>query len=235
MDSFSHQNYTRRWANILQVPVFSVDYRLAPKYPYPDPVNDCFQAYVWIQSQAKEQLGMDIKEFIFSGDSAGGHLCMSVTFLCLLRGIAPPCGLVPIYPVLNLHIDSFLPSNLMFADDELLSTSLIMFVFSAFLRKGGNADRDPILSPGLAPDALMKLLPPTQFVVSEIDGLRDHTHAMALRMLKAGVPTHVHMMADFPHGFCNMDVKTVGVAEFRRATITICKIFIQQLDLERAD
>ena len=60
MDSASHQNYTRRWANILHVPVFSVDYRLSPKYPYPDPVNDCFQAYVWVLTQAKDQLGMDI-------------------------------------------------------------------------------------------------------------------------------------------------------------------------------
>jgi hormone-sensitive lipase len=28
--------------------VFSVDYRLAPRNPYPDPLNDCYQAYVWI-------------------------------------------------------------------------------------------------------------------------------------------------------------------------------------------
>ena len=54
MDSANHQNYTRRWVNKLKVPVFSVDYRLAPKYPYPDPINDCFQAYVWILTQANE-------------------------------------------------------------------------------------------------------------------------------------------------------------------------------------
>ena len=42
MDSASHQNYTIKWANGLKVPVFSVDYRLSPKYPFPDPVNDCF-------------------------------------------------------------------------------------------------------------------------------------------------------------------------------------------------
>lgn len=42
------QSYTRRWANELNLPVFSVDYRLAPENPYPDPVNDCYQAYVWV-------------------------------------------------------------------------------------------------------------------------------------------------------------------------------------------
>lgn len=53
-DSATHQCYTRKWANNVGVPVFSIDYRLAPKYPYPDPINDCYQAYVWIVTQAKE-------------------------------------------------------------------------------------------------------------------------------------------------------------------------------------
>lgn len=30
MSSGSHQNYTRVWANELGVPIFSIDYRLAP-------------------------------------------------------------------------------------------------------------------------------------------------------------------------------------------------------------
>lgn len=52
-DSATHQIYTRQWSNEVNVPVFSVDYRLAPGNPYPDPVNDCYQAYVWIVTQAK--------------------------------------------------------------------------------------------------------------------------------------------------------------------------------------
>ena len=50
MNSCLHQNYTRQWANELSVPVFSVDYRLSPKNPFPDPVNDCYQAYYWIMN-----------------------------------------------------------------------------------------------------------------------------------------------------------------------------------------
>jgi hormone-sensitive lipase len=59
-DSAAHQSYTRKWSINVNVPIFSVDYRLAPKNAYPDPVNDCYQAYVWIVTQAKEQLGMDL-------------------------------------------------------------------------------------------------------------------------------------------------------------------------------
>jgi acetyl esterase/lipase len=44
--------YLRKVANETGVPIFSIDYRLAPKNPYPDPVNDCYQAYVWICEEA---------------------------------------------------------------------------------------------------------------------------------------------------------------------------------------
>lgn len=49
MSSGSHQNYTRMWANELAgVPVFSIDYRLAPKDTFPAALNDVWQSYYWI-------------------------------------------------------------------------------------------------------------------------------------------------------------------------------------------
>jgi hormone-sensitive lipase len=36
LSSFSMQNHTRRWANDLSIPVFSIDYRLSPQSVFPD-------------------------------------------------------------------------------------------------------------------------------------------------------------------------------------------------------
>lgn len=48
MSSRSHQNYTRVWANAVDAPIFSIDYRLSPKHSFPAALDDCWQAYLWI-------------------------------------------------------------------------------------------------------------------------------------------------------------------------------------------
>jgi hormone-sensitive lipase len=40
MSSGSHQSYTRMWANDLNIPIFSIDYRLSPAYDFPAALND---------------------------------------------------------------------------------------------------------------------------------------------------------------------------------------------------
>ena len=44
---FIFQNYLRSWARELEVPILSVDYSLAPDYPFPRALEECFYAYAW--------------------------------------------------------------------------------------------------------------------------------------------------------------------------------------------
>ena len=78
MSSRSHQIYTRKWVNSLETICFSIDYHLAPEFPYPEGLNDCWQAYNWILQYCHEIFGITPKKVILSGDSAGGNLVAGI-------------------------------------------------------------------------------------------------------------------------------------------------------------
>jgi acetyl esterase/lipase len=52
---------------------FSIDYRLAPKHPYPAAVRDVEESIRYIKAHAKE-FRVDPKRLALMGESAGGHL-----------------------------------------------------------------------------------------------------------------------------------------------------------------
>jgi hormone-sensitive lipase len=56
--SASHAAYTSCWAHELEVPLFSVDYRLTPENPYPAAFEDAWEAYCWIMKYARKYLGI---------------------------------------------------------------------------------------------------------------------------------------------------------------------------------
>ncbi|HTM85169.1 MAG TPA: alpha/beta hydrolase, partial [Mycobacterium sp.] len=67
------------------VPMLVVDYRVAPEYPHPIPLQDCYAALRWLADQAGE-LGVDASRLAVMGDSAGGGLAAGVGLLARDRG-----------------------------------------------------------------------------------------------------------------------------------------------------
>jgi acetyl esterase len=57
--------------------VFNVDYRLAPKDPFPAAHQDVFSAYEWIVRNAAAH-GGDVRRMVLAGESAGGNLVTSI-------------------------------------------------------------------------------------------------------------------------------------------------------------
>jgi acetyl esterase/lipase len=70
-----------RWARILvettDAVVVSVDYRLAPEFPFPAAVDDGVDALLYLEEHADE-LSLDISRVALTGFSAGGNLSFTV-------------------------------------------------------------------------------------------------------------------------------------------------------------
>lgn len=58
--------------------VFSINYRLAPRYPFPAAHQDVFAAFEWVMKNA-EKYGADPSRLVLAGESAGANLVTSLT------------------------------------------------------------------------------------------------------------------------------------------------------------
>lgn len=153
---------------------------------------------------------MKLEHIIFAGDSAGGHLTLSVAMLCALRGFRPPDSIFSHYPVVVSDFTYFFPSTMLAVDEWLLSEAFMSCVLSCFLRNGGNADKNAICSPILAPDRLLNMLPRVYMTCCEADILRDHAILFLERLLKADkfnkhLRTKLFYMKEYVHGFVSFE------------------------------
>jgi len=85
LSSRSMQVFTCKWAKEVGVPVFSIDYRMPPEYPFPIAAHDCLTAYRFIVNHIHEYLNIKPANIYLTGDSAGGNLACSLTGLLLRK------------------------------------------------------------------------------------------------------------------------------------------------------
>ncbi|CAF3803316.1 unnamed protein product [Adineta steineri] len=137
--STTHEIYLKPWALGLEVPIVSIDYSLAPEYPYPRAIEECFYAYAWILKNANK-LGWTGKTLLLAGDSAGGNLVTIVTIKAIEAGLRKPDSIICFYTPFLLGY-SMSPSRLMAIMDPLLNTGFLWRCLAAYA--GIKADDEP--------------------------------------------------------------------------------------------
>jgi acetyl esterase len=194
----SQDAWLERFADRAGMACVSVEYRLAPEYPYPIGPDDCEDAALWIAREAKARFGTD--RLVIGGESAGAHL----TAVTLLR-LRDRHGIMP-FRGANLHAGCYdlamTPSARRWGTEKLVLTTRDVEMFVRhFLLHGGDV-RDPDISP-LHAD--LKGLPPALFTVGSRDMLVDDSLFMAPRWAAAGnraelevYPAGCHVFIGFP-------------------------------------
>ena len=178
--------------------VISVEYRLAPEYPFPACIDDAVLAAEWAYRNAKK-FGGDPEKLIAGGDSSGANISAvlallgkagkapKLSFLILFYGVFGCVDLAESESAEQFGRGGFvLPVNAM---NEMMKIYV-----------PDNADPDDIrLNPGRAED--LGGMPRSIIVTAEFDPLRDDGEEFAKRLEEAGNDVELIRMDGMMHGF----------------------------------
>ncbi|KAL1888132.1 hypothetical protein Sste5346_009742 [Sporothrix stenoceras] len=184
--------------------VVSVDYRLAPEFPFPYAVHDSMDALLWCIDQAVD-LGIDPHKIVLGGGSAGANICAALSLICRDTGIQGTIiGQVLNIPV-TCHPAHFPADQYEYRSYEQnkevpLVDAARMHLYWYFYVPNPEIDgSNPLVSPLLAES--LANLPPALVQVAGMDPLRDEGLAFAQALEKSGVNTTVKIYPGMPHAF----------------------------------
>ena len=190
-----HYSLAREYAQRARCKVLFVEYRLAPKHPFPTAPEDCFAAYRWVLDHAGE-LGVDPARVAVAGDSAGGELSAVVCLMAQERGVAVPCGQMLIYPATGAGRET--QSMKKYTDTPMCNSRDFGKYVSFYLPNP--ADEESVYAAPIKAESLAGM--PAAFIeTAEFDCLRDDGILYANRLRQFDVPVELYNTEGTMHGF----------------------------------
>jgi monoterpene epsilon-lactone hydrolase len=217
----THRAFTARLSFLCNSRLLSLNYRLAPEYPYPAGLEDCLAAYRWLLRS-----GIRPDRIVVAGDSAGGNFALGILIALRDKGEPLPAGAVGISPVTDLAMTG--GSYESRADVDLLFGRSSALINAMAVDKGyiGNHDpKDPLISPLYAN---LQGLPPILLHVGDHEILLDDSTRFAERAREAGVDIRLTVWPEMFHVF---QIGEAFIPEAREAVAEITGFIKGRLEL----
>ncbi|CAA0123508.1 Carboxylesterase NlhH [Halioglobus japonicus] len=163
----NHLQNCERYANDARCIVVFVDYRLAPKHPFPCAFDDSYAALEWVVKES-DKLGIDPSRIAVGGDSAGGALAAGVAQKARDEQLVTLCGQLLIYPVLDNSCCT--PSATDFVDVPLWNAISNRRMWEMYLSQYSHQETPLYAAPG---HGQLRDLPLSYVETAEFDPLRD--------------------------------------------------------------
>ena len=179
--------------------VLAIDFRLAPQFKFPIPLEDCYEAFIWA-AQGARYWKVDPDKIYVMGNCAGGNLAASVSRLARDRKGPKIAGQILFSPVADgrMRTESFEK----YKDCPTLTQKAMTFYIQNYSREPKDI-LDPLFSPLLAKDH--SRLPETLIICGEYDPLLDDSQLYAQALSSADSTAKclvckgmIHSFIDFP-------------------------------------
>jgi epsilon-lactone hydrolase len=167
--------------------VLSLDYRQGPEHPFPAPIDDAVAAYRWLIAQ-----GTNPANVVFSGESAGGGLTISLLLALRDAGDPLPAGAVPISPWLDMEAVREMSDEAL--EWDLLRPEQLVLFAGWFLADGDR--RHPLANPLYADPTG---LPPMLVLVGGREILLDDARRFTSNAQDAGVDVTLEVVPEMIH------------------------------------
>ena len=176
--------------------VISVDYRLAPDFPYPAALDDALAVYrELLKTTPAEKIGV-------FGTSTGGGMTLALTLRAKAEGLPLPAAIAPGTPWTDLTKtgDSYFTNE---GVDNILVSYDGWLGDAARLYAGGHDLKDPLLSPVYGD---VSGFPPTLLTSGTRDLFLSNTVRMHLKLREAGVVADLIVFEGMSHAHYHMDI-----------------------------
>ena len=210
----SVENYDRVCSRMAQSTghiVMSVEYRLAPEYRFPVPLEDCYAAAKALYT-GHLVLPADPDRITIIGDSAGGNLAAAVCLKARDTGEFIPKKQILIYPALsNCYTEGSPYKSIQENGEGYLLTAVKMEDYLKLYESSPEDRQNPYFAPILEKD--LSHMPETLILTAEFDPLRDEGEAYGKRLKEAGNRVQIHRIKDALHGYFALGIKQLHVQE----------------------
>ena len=186
----THRGLVSELSRRTGVPAYSVDYRLAPEHPFPAAIDDTVEAFRYLLDE-----GYPAERIIVAGDSAGGHLAISLVAELTANELPEPAGLVLFSPLVDPYFDLAAP-----LEDEVRDP---MFTAGAAKRILSlyTADSDPKDARLAILEGDPALMPPVLVHAGDREMLSADARALAKWLREAGVTVQERIWPGQVHVF----------------------------------
>lgn len=184
----AYQQLTGKLARTGGTAVFSVEYRLAPEYPFPAAGDDAVAAY-----KGLIEAGFQPEEIVLGGDSAGGGLLLSTLVRLRKEGFELPRAAFVLSPLVDLTFSGESIKTRAAVDPSLTEAGLR--VAAGHYLQSTPAEH-PLASPLFAD---LSGLPPLLIEVGQDEILLSDSTRLAAAAAEAGVDVTLHSWPGMIH------------------------------------
>ncbi|CDS03745.1 hypothetical protein LRAMOSA01146 [Lichtheimia ramosa] len=219
MSAQTHRTLTHKISKTTGRRVFAVNYRLAPETRFPGALYDAVQAYLYL-IDAETGYGLEPKNILFMGDSAGGGLALATMLYIRDYALPQPEGAVLLSPWVDLSfsypswdnasIYDYLPNN----PDRLEAMNPAHLYLGR--EEAATMVRHPYVSPIFAES--FEGLPPLLIQSGGCESLRDEINDLVSKIgaTRTTLVHHeeyedmVHVFQAFPFGKTSEAIESIG-------------------------